>query len=254
MLSDRSQNDRRSLTNRSALTNGTVLLHGVDGRSAQARRFRDLVIAFADDLGGGDKLKEQEKAIVRTAAALTLRSEALQAAIINGEPIDENQAIRLANAAARAMQVLRRRTKAKALTGVNNGADASSPRGRSGGDGGANVAGSGGDRIDRRRREWRRRSELVRAYTKQLGGRGAVDDLLAARIASAAELRTLAEAARTRLLAGNGDLDEVSRLESQAARAEKALGLPVRETEPGPVEDPAGDRLTTILNRRKVAS
>jgi hypothetical protein len=46
----------RPLTVRSALTNDPLKLRGIDGRSVDARRYRDVAIALADDLGGQDKL------------------------------------------------------------------------------------------------------------------------------------------------------------------------------------------------------
>jgi hypothetical protein len=43
---------------RSAATNHKDLLPGLDGRSATARRFRDLVNAFGADIGGLDRCSE----------------------------------------------------------------------------------------------------------------------------------------------------------------------------------------------------
>ena len=37
---------------RSSITNHTDMLHGVDGRSAAARRYRDLVLEIVADQGG----------------------------------------------------------------------------------------------------------------------------------------------------------------------------------------------------------
>ncbi|MFC7396529.1 hypothetical protein ACFQU1_04910 [Chelatococcus sp. GCM10030263] len=73
-----------------------------------------MVISFVDDLGGPDALTESDRALVRQAAGLIVRSEMLQAAIVNGEDIDENQAIRLANAAARTLAALKRKVRRKA--------------------------------------------------------------------------------------------------------------------------------------------
>jgi hypothetical protein len=42
----------RAPTTRSRITNGKQMLAGIDGRSAEARRYRDLAMSFADDLGG----------------------------------------------------------------------------------------------------------------------------------------------------------------------------------------------------------
>ena len=64
-----------SLTNRSRITNGSALLEQVDGRSAWARRFRDLIAAHASDLGGEDLLSEGQRAIVRRAALLQVELE-----------------------------------------------------------------------------------------------------------------------------------------------------------------------------------
>jgi hypothetical protein len=52
----------RPLTVRSAVTNDPLLLRGVDGRSMIARRYRDVAIALADDLGGQDKRKPPARA------------------------------------------------------------------------------------------------------------------------------------------------------------------------------------------------
>jgi hypothetical protein len=71
----------RKATARSAVTNGKTFV-GVDGRSRHARRYYDLIADLARDLGGN--LSTAEMAIVRQAAALTVRAEELQAAICRG--------------------------------------------------------------------------------------------------------------------------------------------------------------------------
>jgi hypothetical protein len=45
-----------SKQNRSAATNGIVVLEGVDGRSPEGRRFRDLLVAYAEEIGGVEAL------------------------------------------------------------------------------------------------------------------------------------------------------------------------------------------------------
>jgi hypothetical protein len=71
-------------------------------------------MAFADELGVEAHMTEAEKVICRQAAALTVRSEALQAALVRGEAVDDEQLTRLTNSAMRALQALRtRRTKPK---------------------------------------------------------------------------------------------------------------------------------------------
>jgi hypothetical protein len=51
------------------------------------------------------------------------------------------------------------------------------------------------------------------------------DALVQANVLAAVELRVAAEHARARLLGGEGDADEVVRLEGAAARAERKLNL-----------------------------
>jgi hypothetical protein len=50
---------------RSAVSNHRDLLPGLDGRSAAARRFRDLVLAFISDQGGLDGLSEVKLGLIR---------------------------------------------------------------------------------------------------------------------------------------------------------------------------------------------
>jgi hypothetical protein len=96
----------RPLTVRSAVTNDPLLLRGVDGRSMVARRYRDVAIALADDLGGQDKLSEPSKILVRQAAALTVQVETLQTKIISGEDVNLEQLTRLSNVLGRTLQRL----------------------------------------------------------------------------------------------------------------------------------------------------
>lgn len=64
---------------RSRVTNGSAILPGVDGRSAWARRLRDLVGLHVSDLGGEDAISEAERSIVRRAATLTVELERMEA-------------------------------------------------------------------------------------------------------------------------------------------------------------------------------
>jgi hypothetical protein len=103
-IRDRGDFAQRPVNNRAKVTNGTRLLDGVDGRSAEARRYRDLVSSFAADLGGDPtKLSELEKALIRQAAATLGVSEKMQAAIVRGEVVDLEQATRVANTASRCL-------------------------------------------------------------------------------------------------------------------------------------------------------
>ena len=76
-----------------------------------ARRFRDLCTEYARQVGG--ELTEAEKAQVRQAALLTLRTESMQAAQVAGEPVDEEMAIRLSSEIRRVLAPLIERSTAK---------------------------------------------------------------------------------------------------------------------------------------------
>jgi hypothetical protein len=96
----------RPLTVRSAVTNDPLYLRGVDGRSMVARRYRDVAIALADDLGGQERLSELSKILVRQAAALTVQVESLQSKIVGGEDVNLEQLTRLSNVLGRTLQRL----------------------------------------------------------------------------------------------------------------------------------------------------
>ena len=99
----------RPQTVRSAVTNDPLFLRGVDGRSMVARRYRDVAIALADDIGGQDKLSESSKILVRQAAAMTVQVEGLQSKIVSGEDGDLEQLTRLSNVLGRTLQRLGRK-------------------------------------------------------------------------------------------------------------------------------------------------
>lgn len=70
---------------RSAVSNGSKALFG-DGRSAGARRYRDLVTSFSRDLGG--ELSAAADQVVRNLAQVSLELEILQARRASGQAID----------------------------------------------------------------------------------------------------------------------------------------------------------------------
>src|SRR3954452_9035868 len=94
----------RPATTRSKVSNGTRLLQNVDGRSSSARRFRDLVRAYEAEVGGN--LTEVERGLVRQAAALSFKAETLQCDLVNGNPVDGDQLIRLTVTAKRILSAL----------------------------------------------------------------------------------------------------------------------------------------------------
>ncbi len=92
-------------TSRSRISNGSWLLPGVDGRSATARRFRDICAAYEAEAGGN--VTEVERDLIRQAAGLTLRAEQLQGAIVRGEAVDNDELIRLSSTAKRLLEAIR---------------------------------------------------------------------------------------------------------------------------------------------------
>lgn len=75
-----------------------------DGRTRVARRFKALAAAFASDLGGS--LSHAETALARQAAAMVLRVEQAQAALLTGNVVDDEFLVRLSHAAARILNML----------------------------------------------------------------------------------------------------------------------------------------------------
>ena len=79
----------QTLKGKSAISNGTRLfIDGLDGRSALARRYRDLVAEFVSDIGGADIISAAQRAIVRRAASLCVWCEAVEVRLAAGEEID----------------------------------------------------------------------------------------------------------------------------------------------------------------------
>jgi hypothetical protein len=76
---------RRKPEARSRVGNGKVLLPMVDGRSATARRFKDLVEDIAADLGGQDHLSEGQRQLIRRAAMISAECERQEALAARGE-------------------------------------------------------------------------------------------------------------------------------------------------------------------------
>jgi hypothetical protein len=80
--------ERRSSKQRSRMTNGTALLPDVDGRSAIARRFKDISSAILADQGGAERCSESRRQLVRRFAATAVLAEQMESRLANGEQID----------------------------------------------------------------------------------------------------------------------------------------------------------------------
>lgn len=74
--------------NRSRITNGRELLPGLDGRTALARRFRDISNAIAVDQGGADRMSEVRQQLVRRFSALCCLAEKMEAELASGANIN----------------------------------------------------------------------------------------------------------------------------------------------------------------------
>src|SRR6476661_125380 len=101
---------------RSAVTNHKDMLPGLDGRSAMARRFRDLVNAFVADMGGLDRCSEVRLGLVRRLAATTVQAEMLEAEMVNGGAIDIATLCTLASTTVRLSQRLGLERRARNTT------------------------------------------------------------------------------------------------------------------------------------------
>ncbi len=81
--------DDRSRQNRSAVTNGTRLFAvATDGRTTEARRYRDIVAAVVADRGGAEVMTEVAFQLARRFAATAVKAEAMEADLAKGHPID----------------------------------------------------------------------------------------------------------------------------------------------------------------------
>lgn len=99
---------------RSRATNDPFYVFGLDGRSAEGRHLRDLILSFIETFGGVDVATDEEKSFARAAAFTIASSERVQSRILAGEDVDLSEASRLANLAARYRKDVRARQKARA--------------------------------------------------------------------------------------------------------------------------------------------
>lgn len=106
MATDRQTNGERVPDVRSKVTNGSKMLSEVDGRSAPARRYRDLIHLITSDLGGADQISEAEQQLVRRAAGLSVCCELTEASLVNEEPINGEDYVRAINGLVRVLSVL----------------------------------------------------------------------------------------------------------------------------------------------------
>jgi hypothetical protein len=100
---------------RSRVSNGSQLLAGIDGRSAQARRYRDILAALREHLGGNPSAAQD--IIARRAATLAAWAEAQEATALAGEAeLDINQFVTATNSLRRLVQDLGLQSVARDVT------------------------------------------------------------------------------------------------------------------------------------------
>jgi len=113
---DRRRIVRLSKRQRSRITNGGELLPGIDGRSALARRFKDITAALVVDQGGGDRLSEARFQLVRRFAAAAVIAEQMESRLANGERINITEHAQLASTLVRIAQRIGINRRAKDIT------------------------------------------------------------------------------------------------------------------------------------------
>lgn len=106
----------RSPVARSRVSNGADVLPGIDGRSATARRYRDICSAIAADQGGIERLSEARIQLIRRFAAAACLAENMEARLANGENIDIGEHAHLTSTMTRVAQRIGIDRRAKSVT------------------------------------------------------------------------------------------------------------------------------------------
>ena len=93
-----------------------LFLKEVDGRSVFARRFRDLVASFLEDLGGQDAVSTGEVQLIRRASAISCLCETLEVDMANGQSVDIEKYNSLVNSLNRCLGSIGLRRRPKNIT------------------------------------------------------------------------------------------------------------------------------------------
>lgn len=94
--------------------NAGFVLAGVDGRSAMARRFREIVSNIESDLGGD--LSEAQRHLTARAATLAIWAEERETELAEGKEFDASQYATIANAMRRLLGDLGLERRARDVT------------------------------------------------------------------------------------------------------------------------------------------
>jgi hypothetical protein len=106
----RSANKRRT---RSQATSGRRVFVEGDGNSRWARRYRDLIAAHCQDMGGVDLLSEAQLSLVKRVSTLELECEQAEGKLSMGQEIDLDLYQRMLNSLRRALETLGIERRAK---------------------------------------------------------------------------------------------------------------------------------------------
>jgi hypothetical protein len=106
---DRNKIATSKLKARSAISNGSTLLSGIDGRSRDARRYRDLYRSYLEQAG------TKHADLCRQLATLILQRERIDAALVRGEDVDAFHLVRLSGAINRTLSKLNLGTENEAV-------------------------------------------------------------------------------------------------------------------------------------------
>lgn len=90
MSANRSAIAVTSVYSRTKIANNSKILAGVDGRSAGARRYREILANLTSSVLRNHlpPITEAEMSLLRRAATLSIICEGLDAALARGEPVD----------------------------------------------------------------------------------------------------------------------------------------------------------------------
>jgi hypothetical protein len=77
----------RKVSARSRVSNGADILPDVDGRTAVARRYRDIAAQIIADMGGTSQCAEARLQLIRRFAAAAVLAEQMEARLANGHSI-----------------------------------------------------------------------------------------------------------------------------------------------------------------------
>ena len=114
MTPDRPHIEKPSPRTRSRVSNGSAVLDNVDGRSAVARRYRDVLNELISDLGGDPS--GAQSAIIRRASALCVVCEQAEAEMVAGGVLDLAEFTTAANSLRRLLSDLGLERRAKDIS------------------------------------------------------------------------------------------------------------------------------------------